>query len=495
MKFERSAGLLLHPSSLPSPYGIGDLGPSSREFLDFLELSKQKVWQILPLNPTDDSGCPYNSYGAFAGNHFLISPDILIEDGLLKKEDILAHNFSEREVEFKKVFEFKLKILKIAYQRFLDNPKANIHLEYTNFCTFESDWLDDYALFCVLKTKHNQKPWYRWPEEYRNREHYALIDVRKENEYEYEFQKFLQFIFHRQWWALRLEAGRREIEIMGDIPIYVAYDSVDVWVNKRVFNLDEDCNPVTVSGVPPDYFSETGQLWGNPTFNWKFLKKTDYAWWIERIRHNLRLFDIIRIDHFRAFAKYWAVPFGDKTAENGTWEKSKGKSLFKRLAKEIHYLPIVVEDLGEITEDVVKLRDMFNFPGMKILQFAFDSDEENNFLPHNYAINSVAYTGTHDNDTLKGWYQSASEKDKEHARLYMNAREESLVWDFIRTTWASTSVLAFTTPQDLLELDAKHRMNIPGTVDGNWKWRLKPGELSVPIGERLRFLTELYCRA
>lgn len=495
MKLDRLSGILMHPTSFPSEHGIGDLGQGAYDFINFLHQSGQGLWQILPLNPTSNDGCPYNSYSAFAGNPYLIALPELVEMKLLTGKDIEVKTvFNPEFVEFERVFKFKDAVLAKAFKNFRKDQKAWLYLDYEEFCAAESHWLSDFALFAAIRKTKALQPWYQWEDGLKFRIEKAITAFKAENYETIEYEKFLQFLFYKQWKKLKEYANSKNIKVIGDIPIYVSYDSVDVWTNTEAFNLDKDLKPITISGVPPDYFSETGQLWGNPTYNWKHLKKTDFKWWIKRIKHTLFWQDFIRIDHFRGLATYWAVPFGEENAINGTWEKAKGNGFFKQLQKEMGRLPILVEDLGEITPDVIKLREDFDFPGMKILQFAFDSKEDNDFLPHNYPKNAVVFTGTHDNDTVLGWYQNADFKDQEFARLYIKGREESIAWDFIGAAWSSNANFSITTPQDLLELGSEARMNIPGTTENNWKWRVREGALSVPIAERLRFLTELYFR-
>ncbi len=495
MKFERSSGILLHPSSLPSKYGIGDLGPNAYKFVDLLVETKQKLWQILPLGPTGYGDSPYQCFSTFAGNPFLISIEKLIEESLLdENEPALKDNFNNKLVDYGRVINFKYAILRKAFLRFIESKDKQLKTKFNTFCDKNSSWLDDYALFMSLKDHFGGKPWSEWEENIKLRRPEAMAKYRKELADNINFQKFMQYIFFKQWFELKEYANTNEIKIIGDIPIYVAFDSSDAWSSPSTFYFDEDMNPIKVAGVPPDYFSKTGQLWGNPLYNWETLKETSYAWWIDRIRSINELVDIIRIDHFRGFAGYWAVPYGDKTAANGKWEKGPGAGLFIAIKNALGDLPILAEDLGFLTEDVHELRDKFGFPSMKILQFGFDSKEGSPYVPHLFTPNSVVYTGTHDNDTIIGWYKKAPEEDKHYVREYMNTDAKDISWDFIRHAWMSVAVFALAPMQDMLSLDSECRMNTPSVASGNWQWRFTWDQITPQVKEKLLKLTKLYSR-
>lgn len=496
MNFERSSGILMHPSSFHSNYGIGDLGKGAYEFIDFLILSGQKLWQTFPLGPTGYGDSPYQCFSAFAGNPLLLSIDSIIEDSLLSKNDIPNIEFNSEYVDYGKVINFKTQLFYIAYENFkrLDCPIKKSKLEI--FVKNNKLWLEDYSLFAALKDHFGGKAWTDWNEDIKTRKTKAIIHYRSILEDKCNYYKFLQYLFHEQWSKVKSYANVNGIKIIGDIPIFVAFDSADAWANSELFLFDQDKKPVKVAGVPPDYFSKTGQLWGNPLYNWEKLKDTKFEWWIDRVRSNLELCDIIRIDHFRGFSAYWAVPYGEKTAINGSWEPCPGRELFDAIQKALGKLPIIAEDLGLITPDVEELRDQFNFPGMKILQFAFDSKDESNHLPHIYIKNSVVYTGTHDNDTCVGWYKKADKDDKNFANQYLNIKETNNIhWTFIRSAWSSVANFALAPMQDILGLDSEGRMNTPGIASGNWQWRIKQKDLkNKEIIEKLKNLTEIYFR-
>ncbi|HAV77380.1 MAG TPA: 4-alpha-glucanotransferase, partial [Anaerolineae bacterium] len=454
MKFDRSGGILLHPTSLPGPYGIGDLGPQAYRFVDWLASTGCKLWQVLPLGPTGYGDSPYQCFSAFAGNPYLISFDALLEDGLLSQDDLAdMPDFNASKVDFGLLIPWKLNLLEKAFSRFRSAPDS-LRDEFNSFCTDNASWLDDYALFMSVKEANGGGAWNEWDEAIRKRKRSAMDKARKDHAESIQRHSFHQFNFFRQWNKLRAYAKERNIKIIGDIPIFIAYDSADAWANAELFFLDENSLPTVVAGVPPDYFSATGQLWGNPLYRWDVHKKTGYAWWLERFRAVLNLVDIVRVDHFRGFAGYWEIPFGEPTAEHGQWITGPGSDFFKAMNKGLvgesdAELPIIAEDLGLITPDVVELRDEFNLPGMKILQFGF-SGADNAFLPHNYVSNCVAYTGTHDNDTARGWLESAPQHEREYAFRYLNTDPKRFVWDLIRGVWSSVAVYAVTTMQDLL---------------------------------------------
>ncbi len=493
---ERSSGILLHPSSLPGKYGIGTLGKEAKKFIDFLVKSKQKYWQILPLGPTGYADSPYQCFSSLAGNPLLIDLEILETEGLLDKKDLeSAREATEGSVDYGKVINAKIPLLKKASDTFHKNTHKQEKLDYFHFLDSNSSWLADYSLFMALKVHFGMKPWYEWEKTIKMKQEKAILPYIKLLFDSIEFQKFIQYIFFRQWSVIRDYAHQHGIRIIGDIPLYVALDSVDAWANPDMFQFDKNKNPVAVGGVPPDYFSATGQLWGNPLYNWEHLAKDGYRWWINRIKANLALYDIIRIDHFRGLAAYWAVPYGEKTAVKGEWIHCPGKELLKTISQEISELPIIAEDLGVITADVTDLRDSFKLPGMKILQFAFDSDEPNDFIPYNFTPNYVVYTGTHDNETITGWFSNAKEKDRKHVLDYLNTDGKEIHWDFIRLAWASVARIAVVPAQDLLGLGNEGRLNFPGTTQNNWKWRIKAGQLTDEIAARLKHLTVLYGRS
>lgn len=497
MSFERSSGILLHITSLPNRFGIGSLGREAFEFVDFLKNSNQKLWQILPLGPTGYGNSPYQCYSAFAGNSVLIDIDKLIEKGLLKHEDIQdLPDFDRQFVEYDRVEEFKSNLFEKAFANFDENADLEQQAEFEAFCIKNSDWLDDFALFLALKDANDLKPWYEWEEELKIRNANAIKKAKAELEIDIEYYKFLQFLFFEQWNDLKKYANEQEIKIIGDIPLYVSRDSAEAWASSELFLFDEHKNPTFVAGVPPDYFSETGQLWGNPIYDWKKHKKTNFAWWVKRVKANLEIFDIIRIDHFRGLAAYWSIPFGEETAIKGTWVNAPGDELFATLTREIPDLPIIAEDLGLLTDDVVELRDKYDLPGMKILQFAFDAEEENDYQPHTFVKNCLVYTGTHDNDTTLGWIINTTEKNRGIAREYMqtDCSDWDLTWRFIVEAWKSVADIAVVPMQDILNLDTECRMNIPGTASGNWKWRFTFENISYETVENLKKITNLYGR-
>ncbi len=506
MKFPRASGILLHPTSLPNEFGIGDLGKSAYDFVDFLEKSKQTYWQILPLGPTGYGDSPYQCFSAFAGNTNLISPEMLVEEKLLSEEEIYNKpEFPTDKVDFGVVIDWKNELLKKAYERFRLTTSVNLRGSFETFTQQVADWLDDYALFRAIKSTQDQKLWLEWEKPLRMREEEVLLEVHEKLLEEIQAQKFYQFLFFKQWTRLKNYANGKGIKIVGDVPIFISLDSADVWCNPKEFKLNEDLSPKVVAGVPPDYFSKTGQLWGNPIYNWDSMKADGFKWWIRRVKFTLKTVDIVRIDHFRGFAASWEVPGGDKTAENGRWVNVPGKELFRTLKQKLGELPVMAEDLGVITPDVEELRDEFRFPGMRILQFAFGGDTENIDLPHNYIGNCVAYTGTHDNDTTVGWFNSQvdesstrdqAEISKEHdfCLKYLDSDGEEIHWDFIREVWKSVANTAITPMQDVLGLGNKARMNLPASESGNWQWRCEKDAFSNENAKRLKEFTEVYGR-
>jgi 4-alpha-glucanotransferase len=508
MSKPRQSGVLLHPTSLPGPYGIGELGKNAYSFIDFLASAHQTLWQVLPLGPTGYGDSPYASFSTFAGNPMLISLDRLVEEGWMEPlRDV--PEFDPKKVDYGWVIWWKMPLLEKAARTFLEKAKGSVREDYDRFLKEEAAWIEDFALFMAIKDDYQKKAeaegafgkmWSNyWGLEIRLRQEQAVKEWSKRLAKEIEVKKVLQFWFFRQWAELRRYANQKGIQIVGDIPIFVAPDSVDVWANRKYFLLDDKGQPLVVAGVPPDYFSATGQLWGNPLYNWEQLRQDGFDWWIQRIQATLKLVDIIRIDHFRGFEAYWEIPFGSETAVHGRWVKAPGMELFTEVKKRLGNLPILAEDLGVITPEVEAMRDAFDFPGMKILQFAFDSGEagaagDNPFLPHNYGKNCVVYTGSHDNDTARGWFESAKPKDQDYAREYVNDHSSNVAWGFVRAALASTARYAVLPAQDLLDLPSWARMNTPSTLGGNWAWRLVEGELNSLLAEKLGALTRLYGR-
>jgi len=506
MTFARASGILLHPTSLLGPHGIGDLGDEAYRFADFLGASGQSLWQVLPLGPTGYGDSPYACYSAFAGNTLLVNPELLLKENLISKTDLTAlPRLSEGTVDFAAAHQRKDAILAKAFANYQRSTDTEFRSEFETFAEQNAAWLDDYALFRALKTAHDGKPWYEWDRALVTRVPADLARTRTELHEQIEEQKFSQFIFFQQWSALKTYCNRRGIQIIGDIPIFVAHDSADVWTHPDQFKLNGDGSPIVVAGVPPDYFSKTGQYWGNPLFNWDQMQVDGFQWWIERVRAALETVDIARIDHFRGFAACWEIPGGDKTAERGRWVEAPGRELFTAIRNALGELPIIAEDLGVITPDVEKLRDDFGFPGMRILQFAFSSDATNIDLPHNYHQNVVVYTGTHDNDTTAGWFNSVAgegstrtakqiECERQFCIKYLKTRGEEIHWDFIRAVFASVANTAIVPMQDVLGLGNEARMNLPNSTTGNWLWRLGEHTLSDDLSARLRDLSDLYGR-
>ena len=507
MRFPRSSGILLHPTSLPGPFGIGDLGDEAYRFADFLSASGQSLWQVLPLGPTGYGDSPYACYSAFAGNTLLIAPDRLISARLLTDEDLAAAPaFAATQVDFEAVHRFKDELLKKAFDRFTKSTDTTLRSEFETFREQHRSWLNDYAIFRALKDAHAGKPWHEWDATFVRREAAALARATEALREQIEAHKFYQFLFFKQWSELKSYCNARAIKLIGDIPIFVAHDSADVWTNPEQFKLDQSGKPVVVAGVPPDYFSKTGQLWGNPLYNWEHMIADGFKWWIKRVQATLHTIDILRIDHFRGFVACWEIPGGDQTAERGSWVEAPGRELFLAIRNALGQLPIIAEDLGVITPEVNNLRDDFGFPGMRILQFAFSSDAKNQDLPHNYHPNVVVYTGTHDNDTTVGWFQSVAgegstrdaaqiERERNFGLKYLNSDGKEIHWDFIRAVLASCADTAVVPLQDVLGLGTEARMNLPNSTSGNWSWRFKAGVLTDEIQGRLRELSELYGRA
>ena len=511
MNFTRAGGILLHPTSFPGPHGIGDLGQAAYQFIDFLVQAKQSLWQVLPLGPTGYGDSPYASFSTFAGNPLLINLDKLVEAGDLASHDLAdLPDFPIDAIDYGWVIHWKIPILEKAARNFLAGAKAERKAAFEAFCAEKAGWLAEYALFMAVKGHFDQQAkeadlfgamWSNyWDKDIALHQTRAVNRWRKNKAEEIAVQKVWQFYFFQQWTNLKQYANDNGIQIIGDIPIFVAPDSVDVWANRELFHLDEEGQPTVVAGVPPDYFSETGQLWGNPLYHWMVMAGQGYRWWIERIRATLDLVDIIRIDHFRGFEAYWEIPAGEETAINGHWVKAPGQELFEAIEAALGHLPILAEDLGVITKEVEALRDHFNFPGMNILQFAFDAKESgslnatNHFLPHNHAYNSVVYTGTHDNDTTKAWYKLRSDEERDLIRRYLARDDNNIVWDFIRLAFASVACFAVVPMQDVLNLDSDARMNTPAVLGGNWAWRYRPEALNPWVYGRLAELVDLYGR-
>ena len=506
MDLPRSSGLLLHITSLPSPFGIGDLGPSAFRFADFLQETHQRVWQVLPLVPVGYGFSPYASPSTFAGNTLLISPESLRDDGLLTDEDLAGvPAFSPEEVDYDAVVPAKRRLLERAFAHF-ENAPGEHGERLDTFQEANADWLDDYALFCTLKEAHGDAPWTDWPEPLARRDEHALLAAREEHARTIRMHVFWQYLFDRQWKRLHGYCRERDIRIFGDLPIYVAHDSADVWSHPELFFLEASGHPTVISGVPPDYFSATGQRWGNPLYRWAEMEERNFEWWTRRFEKILERVDIIRLDHFRGFEAFWEIPADEETAVNGRWIDGPREALFEAVEAQLGRLPIVAENLGVITEGVTDLMNTFDFPGMAVLQFAFGSSTRSGFLPHNFRRDLVAYTGTHDNDTIVGWWQHDSATDapevtqrmRQYARMYLNMdtdHERSVHWVCIRALQASVAGLVVTPVQDLLGLGSEARMNRPGEESGNWAWRLRPDALSDEVAFRLRALTRIYGRS
>lgn len=495
----RASGILLHPSSLPAAeglidFGIGDLGPAAYQWIDALAQAGQCWWQVLPLGPVGPTASPYQSASAFAGNPLLVSPEWLAREGLLARQELPSVHLPHHFVDFAAVVPLKLGLLDRASETFRLRARGLLRDEFDQFVAENSYWLEDFALFLALKEVHQGRSWQDWPEELRRRDPAALDEARRNLADALHRYRFHQFAFFHQWSALRDYARRRQVWIIGDVPIFVNGDSADVWANPRLFLLDAQGRQRVQAGVPPDYFAKDGQLWGNPLYDWEAMAADDYAWWVARLRTVLKQVDLVRVDHFRGFAAAWHVPAGASHARNGEWVPGPGLAFFESLRRQLGGLPLIAEDLGLITPDVIELRQAVGLPGMCVLQFAFGGDAQNRYLPHNYEHNSVVYTGTHDNDTTLGWYLHADEWVRDHVRRYLGRDGRDIAWDLIRAAWASTADLAIAPLQDVLSLGSEARMNTPGVAEGNWRWRVPPGtRLAEPLA-RLRELTDLYGR-
>ena len=491
----RRNGMLLPIASLPSPYGIGGFSKEAYEFIDLLEETGQKLWQILPLGPTSYGDSPYQSFSTFAGNPYFIALDTLAEKGWLTKEACEASDYGDNEsyIDYGRIYNSRFVLLK---QAFLNSDILSDE-KFTEFCKANQHWLPDYALYMALKNQNDGKSWIEWEEEIRLRKPEAVEYYKKELEEECNFYEFLQYEFHEQWTKVKEYAHKKGIQIVGDVPIYVAFDSADTWANPELFQLDEKNLPLGVAGCPPDAFSATGQLWGNPLYNWAYHKKTGYDWWLKRIAYCFDLYDIVRIDHFRGFDEYYSIPYGDETAVNGHWEKGPGMDLFNTVKEKLGELDIIAEDLGFLTESVFQLLKDSGYPGMKVLQFAFDPSEDSDYLTYKYQRNCVVYTGTHDNDTTACWFEKLSDGDKEVALRYMNSfytPKEEQHWDLIALAMRSTADTCIIPVQDFLGLGSEARINMPSTLGDNWKWRMTKGAFSEELKEKIRRMTKLYGR-
>ncbi|MBN1191033.1 MAG: 4-alpha-glucanotransferase [Dehalococcoidales bacterium] len=507
MTAARASGILCHPTSLPSPFGIGDLGPESRKFVDFLVNSGQSCWQILPLGPIGYGNSPYMSFSAFAGNTLLISPQILVDEGLLDVNDISdLPSFKQDRVEYGPVIKYKTHLLYRSFQRFKTRHSCALSHDYYLFIEENNDWLEDFALFMALKERHSYHMWTEWETGLAQRERGALENGRNELSDDIHFYKYCQYIFFKQWKSLKKYCNNRGISIIGDMPLYLALDSADVWTNRDIFDLDEKGDPRVIAGVPPDYFSAVGQRWGNPIYRWDVMARNGYQWWIKRFKLGYQLCDILRLDHFRGYEAYWEIPADQPFATTGKWEKGPGAELFKALQSSLGDIRVIAEDLGVITPEVEELREVFHFPGMRILQMAFGNDPKaGDYRPHNYTVNCVVYTASHDHNTTVGWFtaepgtqstQSAEEieSERKYCLDYLGTDGKEINWDLIRLAMSSVANTAIFPLQDILGLDTLSRMNLPGTTEGNWEWRMQPGMLDLPVIDRLKKITRIYER-
>ena len=491
----RKSGVLMHLASLTSEYGVGTMGAEARKFADFLSDAGQHYWQLLPICPTSYGDSPYQSFSTFAGNPYFIDLDLLAAEGLLDKKEYVSVNWGgdASRIDYGRLYEQRYPILKLAAKRFLENEPEDFEI----FCDLQAFWLEDYALFMTLKDAHGGCSWWQWEDELKRRDHSAIDKVRETMAEQIAFWKVLQYLFFRQWASLKQYVNDKGIDFIGDLPIYVSQDSVDVWAHPELFQLDENLMPKEVSGCPPDGFSATGQLWGNPLFDWDKMAEDDYAWWVGRIDYFCHIYDVLRIDHFRGFDSYFAIPYGAETAKDGYWKQGPGMKLFNAVEAKIGKQPIIAEDLGFLTKTVLQMLSDSGFPGMKVAQFAFDPNGGSAYLPHNYPKNSVVYTGTHDNDTTRGWYHSTDKATRDFAKEYMHTSrldEYDLAWDIIRLTMSSVANLCITPMQDLLNLDGKARINTPSTLGGNWTWRMEKNQFDAQTVKRLKRMTWLYER-
>lgn len=489
----RTSGVLMHISSLPSPYGIGTMGKEARKFVDFLVKSSQTYWQILPVNPTSYGDSPYQSFSSFAGNPYFIDLQYLCKDKLLTKSECESFSWGSNPeyIDYGIMYENRFQLLRKAYKRFLKKMPE----DFSDFCKKNADWLEDYALFMALKDANGGISWLEWERDLKFREPKAIEAAEKTYAEEIVFWKMLQYLFFKQWQEMKRYTNEKGIEIIGDVPIYVAMDSADVWAHPSQFYLDKKLNPIDVSGCPPDAFSADGQLWGNPLFRWDAMKKDGYEWWTKRVAFMSELYDIVRIDHFRGFDSYYAIPAKEDTAKNGEWRKGPGMDLFHKLEENLGKLNIIVEDLGYLTPSVIQLVEDCGFPGMKVLQFAFDTREDGDYLPHNYERHCVVYTGTHDNDTILGWFKTAPKKSIKYAKEYLSmSKEEGYHWGMMRGAWSSVGDMAIVTMQDILGIGSEGRMNIPSTLGMNWQWRILPGQIDNALAKKIYNYMEVYGR-
>lgn len=497
MDIKRSAGILLHPTSLPGRYGIGDLGDNAFRFIDFLVQAGQTLWQVFPLGPTGYGDSPYQCFSAFAGNPLLISPDILFEEGLLSKDDVdQVPQFEIHKIEYGELINYKTGLLKIAYKNFKENG-TRFNRAFETFNKLNTDWLDDFALFMACKQYHGGVVWTEWDKEIAFRNEGAVDKWNEKLSDDVSYHKFIQFIFFKQWGKVKNYANASGIKIIGDLPIFIAYDSSDLWSNKELFSVDKDGKLENVAGVPPDYFSETGQLWGNPLYRWNEMEKDDFKWWQKRFSKLFEIVDIARIDHFRGFEAYWEIPGDAKTAIIGRWVKAPGDKLFTTIRKNLGDVPIIAEDLGVITDEVRNLRDKFNFPGIKILQFAFGEEGDKNFLPHNFPENCIAHSGSHDNDTTRGFFDNEKSSGSgvyEWTQKYLNYYGSDMTAEIIRTAYASVAKMVVIPMQDVLNLGTEARMNFPSRLGGNWQWRFSWDQLPNGIAGRYKEMAHLYER-
>jgi 4-alpha-glucanotransferase len=491
---ERSSGILLHVSSLPGPHGIGDLGPTAYQWVDQLVAARQAWWQMLPLGPTGYADSPYQCFSAFAGNPNFISLQPLVDESLLQPDDLPQVDFPATEVDYDRVTPLKAAATQLAFQRFKAARAPRLLDAFDRFCHEEAEWLEPFALFVALKDRHGGAAWWDWPQSHRWHDPAKLETVERELAEPIALCKFRQFLFFRQWHRLRDYAHMFGVRLIGDMPIFIAADSADVWSRPELFQLDDDRHPTFVAGVPPDYFSETGQLWGNPLYNWSRHREGGYAWWIARLQSALKSVDLVRLDHFRGFEAYWAVPAGSQTAEPGSWVKGPGGGFFSVLKSVLSTLPLIAEDLGVITPEVNSLRTSFGLPGMRILQFAFGGAQEDRFFPHHFDQHTVVYTGTHDNETTVGWFENLSQRERGFLDRYAPGAAADPAWGLIRLAWASVADLAITPLQDVLRLGNKARMNLPGTAEHNWRWRVDPSLIKDELLHDLADLTTVYQR-
>jgi 4-alpha-glucanotransferase len=498
MQLKRSAGILCHPTSFPGKFGIGDLGPAAYEFIDFLERSGQTLWQVFPLGPTGYGDSPYQCFSAFAGNPLLVSPELLHQDGLLTKDDLHhSQHFTPNTIDFGEVIGYKQHLLRAAFKHYLHKKHAKLSSDIEEFSKQHKSWLEDFTLFMAVKNHFGGELWTKWDSDIALRKRSAVKEWKEKLADEIEFQKFVQYQFFKQWTALRKYANEKNIRIIGDMPIFIAYDSADLWANKELFTVDESGKLIWVAGVPPDYFSPTGQLWGNPLYRWKAMEEDDFLWWRKRFSSLFELVDIVRIDHFRGFEAFWQIPGDAPTAETGKWVKAPGKKLFRSVMEHLGNVPILAEDLGVITKEVEELRDGFNFPGMKILQFAFGAGMEKKFLPHNFTSNCVVYTGSHDNDTTRGYYEKAKTEPNDifdFTQKYLAYYGDNICHHLIRTAQASVADTVIIPLQDILNLGSEARMNFPGKLGGNWAWRYLAPQLTPAIEKWLYEMAVIYDR-